>query len=164
LLWKRKLARLERIDFPKIDGDDTIRKPVPSWSWMAYAGPIEYMNLNADWDEGKHDITSPWKYDKSGGGNDAALELRGLVREMAHLPPGAQVFIDDPNQTVHGSLKCVVVGSSKMSHQGGSQKYYVLIVTPLNAEESNIYERAGVAFLRKHQIAWEIPAVEARIR
>jgi hypothetical protein len=165
LLWKRKFGQLERIAFASQDSDDLIREPVPSWSWMAYAGQIEYMKLGMDWERWERDIVSPWKYGHSGSdGNDTALELGGRARDMADLPPGAQVFIDDPQHTHEKSFKCVVVGSSKVSSQGISHKYYVLIVTPLGTEGSNVYKRVGVAILQHDQIVWDTPVVEARIR
>ncbi|SPO03071.1 uncharacterized protein DNG_05752 [Cephalotrichum gorgonifer] len=161
LLWQRAQTSLKRIDFP--DGE---RGPVPSWSWMAYDGAIQYMNVpfgGVDWDKWDRDVVSPWEKCEGDNGS-GALELRVLVREIAGVEPGARVFLDEPSRTFDRPFKCVVVGSSMESNQGKATTYYTLIVTSLNTGEENVYERAGVAFLHRQNIVWDGSGTEARIR
>ncbi|KAK3350274.1 heterokaryon incompatibility protein-domain-containing protein, partial [Lasiosphaeria hispida] len=68
LLWHRanETPQLKRIVFPK---DRTI-SVVPSWSWMAYTGAIEYEQLEfggVEWEE----LQSPWS-----GGDEVLTEMR----------------------------------------------------------------------------------------
>lgn len=161
LLWQRDQASLERIDCSAKEEQE----PVPSWSWMAYAGDIRYMNVplgEVDWDQWDQDIASPWKEVKDD--KKTSLELEVLVRDIKVVEPGARVFLDEPRRIFDRSFKCVIVGSSKVSNKGKGQTYYALIVTPLGPGEVNVYERAGAAFLHKHQIAWDNPVTKARIR
>ena len=160
LLWQRNKASLERIDF----SGNKEQEPVPSWSWMAYAGDIRYMNVplgGAEWAQWDQDIVSPWKKIKDG--NNVPLELEVLVRDLKVIEPGTRVFLDEPSRTFGRPFKCVIVGSSIASNQGKGQVYYALIVTPLSQGEVNIYERAGVACLHKHQIVLDKPGTEAYI-
>jgi hypothetical protein len=165
LLWKRQDSRLKCINFSVKTGEEkTVLDPVPSWSWMAYDGAIEYMDVpleGADWDQWERDVISPWTSSKDDG--STSNELQCLVRGIAPLQPGARVFLDDQSRLFKGSFKCVVVGSSKGSQQASNPTYYVLIVASVGSEEDNVYVRAGVGFLRKHQIVWDNPAVKALI-
>lgn len=165
LLWQRNQASLHRITFPTTPNNE--RAAVPSWSWMAYEGAIRYMNLplgGVEWNRWEQDVISPWEGVKEG--NQIVAELRVLVRgiQTSVVEPGARVFLDEPSLTFGRPFKCVIVGSSKESHQRKDTTYYVLVVTRLEAQEENVYERAGVAFLYEHQIAWGEPGTQARIR
>ncbi len=161
LLWQRKGISLERIDFLK-----EAREPIPSWSWMAYAGAIRYMDLplgEVKWDQWGRDVVSPWKGVEGCGGKQP-LELQVLVRDIAVVEPGARVFVDEPSRTFDLPSKCVIVGSSKGSNKVKGQMYYALIVVLLDTGEGNVFERSGVAFLREHQIVWDKPGTEAYVR
>ena len=162
LLWQRDQPNLERIDFGDKNKSQVI---VPSWSWMAYTGSIKYMNVplgGVDWSPWEHDVISPWSQVK--GGDQVSFELKVIVRGIKTVEPGARVFLDQPHSTLDRPFKCVVVGSSQTSNQVRGQTYYALIVTSVDSEDVNVYERAGVAFLNKHQIVWNNPGTEAVIR
>lgn len=161
LLWQRDGARIERIDFSS--KGNVVQKPVPSWSWMAYAGPIRYMNVPGGETQWNRDIVSPWKNDVDDGDKDS-MELRAPVRDITVLDRGARAFLDNPGSTFDRPFKCVIVGSSESSNRGKGQTYYALIVTPVGTGEENVYERAGVAFLHENHIDLKGPVTEARIR
>jgi len=161
LLWQRDKASLERIDF----SGNKEQGPVPSWSWMAYAGDIRYMNVplgEVDWAQWEKDVVSPWKHAQDN--NKVPLELEVVVRDLKTIHPGARVFLDEPSHTFDRPFRCVIVGSSKASYQGKGPTYYALIVTPLSQGEENIYERAGVACLHEHQIVLDKKGTQARLR
>lgn len=170
LLWQREEASIDCINFSSIPA---AQGPVPSWSWMAHAGPIRYMDVPLKWVSRDDEIISPWKTGGgagggAGGGSSSetvtAIELRCLVRDMHDIEPGVQVFLDNPGRTFGSSFKCVVLGSSTTPR--GSDKYYALIVVPAGVGDGkeNIYARAGVASLVKRHVAWSNPATGARIR
>lgn len=157
LLWQRDQVTLERITF---SGKER-QGPVPSWSWMAFAGDIKYMNVpfgGVDWDPWEQDIISPWKDPKN---ENPPLKLEVLVRNLKDIRPGAMIFRDEPGRTFKYPFKCVVVGSSNARNQSKGQVYYVLIVTPSPFEkpEVDLYERAGVGVLHRQQIGFEEPAM-----
>jgi hypothetical protein len=165
LLWKRTKARLQRIEFDNKDQKEEHKPPPPpSWSWMAYDGPIQYMNIpfeTVEWNRWTQHIISPWGATSSG--SSLSLELRVQVRDISTaLPAGPRVYLDDPNRTLGRPYKCVVLGSRQDSAQAIDKKYYILIVGRLD-EDGNVYDRAGVARLEWNQIVWE-SATEARIR
>jgi hypothetical protein len=167
LLWQRGKESLERIDF----SIRTEQEPVPSWSWMAYAGDIRFADVpfgEVEWDQWHQDVISPWK--NAQDNNRIPLELEVLVRDLRPTPPGSRVFLDEGGFRSGRHFKCVIVGSSKTPNQGKVRVYYVLIVTPLShgwspiiREEVQVYERAGVAHLQEHYIALEKPGVKARL-
>ncbi|KAL2670254.1 hypothetical protein Neosp_014721 [[Neocosmospora] mangrovei] len=167
LLWQREQASLQRIDFS--NGNEL----VPSWSWMAYAGGIRYMNVplgGVEWGRWENDVASPWKghNGEQDGGKTPKCALKVLVRDIlvSVIEPSARVFLDEPSRTFGRPFKCVIVGSSKSS-QGQVDirtTYYALVVTPLSGQEDrNVYERAGVAFFHGYQIVWDNPGEEGYI-
>lgn len=165
LLWRRNQENLQRIGFSTAEHNQ--RGAVPSWSWMAYTGAIQYMNLplgGVEWNQWDRDVISPWA--DSNAYNQNGAELRVLVRGILTSVDerGARIYLDEPKFPSRRPFKCVIVGSSKESHQGKGTTYYVLIVTPLATHGENFYERAGAAFLYQHQIAWGEPVIQARVR
>lgn len=168
LLWQRGNASLERIDF----SIRTEQEPVPSWSWMAYAGDIRFADVpfgEVEWDQWDQDVISPWK--NAQDNNQIPLELEVLVRDLRPIPPGSRVFLDEGGLKFDRHFRCVIVGSGKASNQSKGQMYYVLIVTPLSQgdnpliqEEVQVYERAGVAHLQEHHIVLDKPGVKAHLR
>ncbi|ETS75649.1 hypothetical protein PFICI_12593 [Pestalotiopsis fici W106-1] len=163
LLWQREGPSLTRIDFSKSPARNAYEF-VPSWSWMAYDGPIRYMEIPAaaEWAAWKSDVISPWE---CGGADDGAepFELRVLVRNVVGFAPGGRVLLDEPNRTSKLDLRCVVVGSKRASDPMQAEVYYSLIVTILDGEE-HICQRAGVAFLERRHIDWQSQAVAMRVR
>ncbi|KAH7304162.1 hypothetical protein B0I35DRAFT_445612 [Stachybotrys elegans] len=162
LLWQRKGESLPRIDFTK--SEKKAQRPVPSWSWTAHAGPIQYMDVplgEVEWSEWEQDITSPWKH--ANNGEESTRELQVLVRDMTIMEPDRQVFLDNPSQTFDCPFKCVIVGSSKAPSYPKGRTYYALIVTRADGRGEGYYERAGVAFLQNHQIVWGNLALKACI-
>ncbi|KAI9150753.1 Cyclin-dependent kinase [Paramyrothecium foliicola] len=161
LLWQRERETLRRIDF---SGETKPRQPVPSWSWMAYVGPIRYMNVpfgKTEWTPWDQDVVATWC--EAGNGGGVRLELHILVRDITDVEPGARVFLDDPGYSFDNPFKCVVVGSSKTSRDGERQVYYALIVVRAETRGEGLFERAGVEFLHRSQIVWETPAEGARL-
>jgi len=99
LLWKRSGKALERLKLFR--GDIS----VPSWSWMAYDGPISYMAVPFGQVMWQRDITSPFakdgrpdvlgnkKENSESGVVPRTLELEAPVRKV--VPDrGAKLFFD----------------------------------------------------------------------
>ncbi|KAF3014711.1 hypothetical protein E8E14_006964 [Neopestalotiopsis sp. 37M] len=160
LLWQREGSNLPRIDFSKNCGGNA-HEPVPSWSWMAYDGPIRYMEIPAaaEWKAWHADVRSPWEQDEFA----KPTVLRVLVRNIVDFEAGSRVILDEPEDIFKHDFKCVVVGSKRAPDPMQADVYYSLIVTPLQGD-GHICQRAGVAFLEGRNIDWESPAVAMHFR
>lgn len=110
LLWKRLDKPLARINSLRGQG-------IPSWSWMAYTGAINYMEIpfgKAEWSE---DIQSPFSnHDrkKSLDGPDTRSdpkELRAVVRDFVRCE--GDLFFDEPYRHIDKDLRCVIFGKQK---------------------------------------------------
>ncbi|KAK3291360.1 uncharacterized protein B0H64DRAFT_331111 [Chaetomium fimeti] len=152
LLWKRRGENgLERItNFPPDE-------QVPSWSWMAYAGEIKYIDVpgyNVKWDE-----TLSWPDSVS---DPVPFRLEAPVRDISKLQ-AEDITLDDGTQMITQAPKCVVVGTIRVRADmwGGYEKYcYVLIVEPVpesdgGSESGKAWRRLGVGRLRLQNIVFE---------
>ncbi|KAJ2995681.1 hypothetical protein NUW58_g1203 [Xylaria curta] len=134
LLWQRAGESLKHITSFR----DT---PVPSWSWMAYDGPIRYLTApfgEVAWSE---DIISPFSPDGNRNGSmsgdkrgekDAAtspLELEAPVWGLLDTESGQRIM-DDPDRTFDHPIQCVVLGKSKMQPVDEPHSHWVLLVHP----------------------------------
>lgn len=157
LLWQRSSPNLLRIpDLPW---------RIPSWSWMAYEGGIQYMNIPFGEVEWNIEIISPFtntpvnKANMWYTGNPKYAEIRAPVRKYAVRSRGrySSPFVFDNNNFEKGymaDLRCIVVGSQKkVQHLGLNQhrKHYVLLVRPAMARKG-VYERVGVGTLETQEI------------
>ncbi|KAK4033138.1 hypothetical protein C8A01DRAFT_50215 [Parachaetomium inaequale] len=149
LLWCRdaETARLERIVFPP----DRAISVVPSWSWMAYTGGIDYISPEFDqveWAE----MQSPW----SGADEPVPSALRRgniplVAKAWEYDARGAKegegmLIFDTPGQSQQSETLCVVLGCQK----GSTQKNYLMLVQPTAVRDQSgttIYERIGAGYL-----------------
>ena len=169
LLWRRGQARggeevpsLQRIDFAHVEGSDTVRISPPSWSWMAYRGPIDYLDPafnEIEWEE--NDIHSRWS-DNAGKTWSYSRDYSTCPLELSVIPrpfdvheakglKGAAIILDNPERTdeLERSLKCVVLGRVKNSPQElmDGRTHYVLLVTLTTSMSSKNCSRVGVGFM-----------------
>lgn len=178
LLWRRgeeePAPGLSAISFP-LEG----RILVPSWSWMAYRGSIDYCDPpfeGADWE--KNDISPPWT---RGGVNnqtaetmhrDAGNELVAIARN--YYPAGSSMgevnLIYDTELTKSdgnsSKVRCVIVAKSKDGKTDKEKTHYVLIVmsTKLKgAAGDEIYKRVGAGHMLGKYIALDKPGKRIRI-
>lgn len=161
ILWRRASGPLAKIGFP-------VGVRIPSWSWMAYQGAVDFLDLKLggiDWE--KTDFQSPWASQTTGGGvrhtalTGFTLTLRVAPRAF-HYPanrpddPDERLWYDQEAQPLKGSVSCVVIGREKMHHSSpAKQKYFVLLVRQKTG--SSMYERVGVGHLLASSIALDGP-------
>lgn len=158
LLWHRsaKTPRLNRITFPA----GRAISVVPSWSWMAYTGGIDYISPafgGVDWAE----MQSPWSdAGENGGartefqGGNIALVAEAQEYDLTLTRQGEGILhFDTPERSESLSTTlCVVLGREKptaTSLQKGLV-HYVLIVKPTTSVDRNgnkVYERVGAGSL-----------------
>lgn len=165
LLWQRSDMALKRIDTFR---DET----TPSWSWMAHAGGIKYMDIpfgTVSWAE---DIASPWSKTKETDGPDfeneqGRLRQSTIIARAWELNEGSEpenLVLDDPTRTIAQPLKFVIIGTEKAEAAGSRhRKVYVLVVTEAPNEKFHAYERVGVGVLDEltigHQPAMKIGVI-----
>lgn len=169
LLWQRSLdvPRLHKIKFDTVKGLAEVIIPPPSWSWMAYQGPIDYLDPPFDqmeWEQ--KDIRSKWS--RSAGNSwsysrdyiTCPLELTVTarafdlesVRRSDHEV--ARIILDEPKRADELGFKCVVLGRLKHQLQNSmeARTHYVLLVTsPTSGGRgrgaSSISNRVGVGYM-----------------
>ncbi|KAH7304597.1 heterokaryon incompatibility protein-domain-containing protein [Stachybotrys elegans] len=139
LLWQRSgPTRLERI-FDKTD------RRVPSWSWMAYNGGIEYMEIKSDqveWNEGVKLV-----------GDKLSAQVRTLRTTRTYHASKWLTYDEGDSMNVR-RLRCVITGRTRSGFTG-EQRYYVLVTVPRRLEGLRIFERVGVGAVPERSISFE---------
>lgn len=155
LLWHRglKVTSLRPIDFSKSQA--TVK--VPSWSWMAYEGGIDYLSLDFDQWIWAH-LQSPWngEHEERIANVDpstvnATLVARAQICDFrAATENEIERHLDDREYLLQGMPLCVVLGRAKGTNVEDDQKHCVLIIASTLDKDTlgnRIYQRRGVAVL-----------------
>lgn len=153
LLWRRSVDERTMV---RITFDPATVTPVPSWSWMAHRGAIDYMELpfdGVDWE--RMEITSTWRT----GDDGVNVVLTGLTRNVL-IKEEDDVVIDACGSDRDRELKCIVVGRSKEGLSDDEKMHYVLLVARV---ENGNWERVGVAQLPGRRIIWSESAVSVTL-
>lgn len=156
LLWRRGVdtRSLTRIHFPT----ESVLPTVPSWSWMAYTGGIDYLQPdfgNYEWEE---DLQSPWSTNAPSNisNTDISIANMALVAPAREYDLGAAVLsegeliFDTPNRSSMPKTLCVVLGKAKGSPSPETRRHYILIVAVAGHKGcagETIYERVGAGYL-----------------
>jgi hypothetical protein len=185
LLWKRSEEEitedthrgkesvtdwLEPIVFPK-ERD----MHVPTWSWMAYKGAIDYMDPpygTADWET--KEIIPPWTQGQKEPTDAVPLgrqiALKAIVRDfnVAGSRPDEVKLVYDRERTTASDgrrAQCVVVAKSKERKEEKFKSCFVLLVTETQTAEdgTKVYKRAGVGVMLERFISLDNEGVRARI-
>ncbi|CAN8097963.1 unnamed protein product [Discula destructiva] len=182
LLWQRgrEVPALAKI-LPKDDPSFCM----PTWSWMAYDGGIDYLDLplgGVAWCEDA--IRSPWA-SKSGdtwhtGDGKDAVELKALARSCAvgssnlGVPVSNDEIVivyDNPDLVKMDGrdLMYVVVGKSKHKVLPEELDHFVLVVSRVKESSrtehgSKVCERVGVGHMKGKFLASEFSAQAVVIR
>lgn len=172
LLWRRgqDAVALPRINFPQ----DHPFANVPSWSWMAYSGGIDYISMpfaQVDWTE----LRSPWSSSMPGISNGLQAETqRGKVTLVADaqdynislLEDGeGEIVLDRPKGSTHRATLCVVLGKQRGDAHLRDKIHYVLVICPagtIDGDGNEVYERVGAGSLPGKCIAPEQRKVQIR--
>lgn len=182
LLWHRARdsTRLEKIDFQGVNSMVPSASSPPSWSWMAYMGAIDYLNMEfgqVEWDA--EELHSPWSSsdvgtwsysgDESGGNRELKVIARGLEVQSMELGKDGSIIYDDPTKSdgLRSTLKCVVLGKSKDRHKPVSDRtHFVLLVTAeasQAARGNQVYSRVGVGSIPGRWICLEKSGTPGRV-
>jgi len=177
LLWQRgedETQGLSVIVFPQ--GRNV---SVPTWSWMAYRGGIDYLDPpfeKTDWE--KADIHPPWT---RGSGEtaraaetthfDASMELTATARDYnvagSRIDEAKIVYDMERNKSDGSRVQCVVVAKSKEGRTDREKRHYVLIVVPTKLtgpRGEKIYTRVGAGYMLGKYIVLNKLGTSARIQ
>lgn len=178
LLWQRgedeEPPGLSAIVFPP-----GRKVSVPTWSWMAYRGGIDYLDPpfeKTDWE--KADIHPPWtRYnDETAPAADtiyhkAAVELVATARDYnvagSRVGEVRIVYDTERDKSDGNRVQCVVVAKSKEEKTDAEKRHYVLIVVPTKltaAGGDKIYKRVGAGYMVGKYISLDKPGTPVRIR
>jgi hypothetical protein len=159
LLWHAPNDKLEKITYP----NDSY---VPSWSWMAYSGGIELLDVPLE----KVDWVDHLMFDE---GCDHALITNVLsFKNLATKADGKQYAVLDSNRVERGWIqydvgdseelvdeKCVVVGTTNGRLRMGRKRYYLLVVRPTGVD--NDYRRVGIGRIQSNCVVG--PEISVRV-
>ncbi|KAI1350966.1 hypothetical protein F5Y01DRAFT_315249 [Xylaria sp. FL0043] len=138
VLWRARVSRsLSRIDYANNDN------PMPSWSWMAYSGEIQYPDIpfgKVDWTE---DLPNPFVGELQNGVCTRVLAAR--ARKL--------------------TIKRKDMDGRKKKEAGKSEdenlSHYVLLIRPSPGSQSqDMYERVGMGILTPTHFSTEVDEVK----
>jgi hypothetical protein len=167
LLWQRgedEIA-LRKITFPP---ERNIT--VPSWSWMAYEGGIDFLDVplgEVEWDEDK--LHSPWRQNPSDvyhiTNNTANVELKATAKrfDIQSCPKDEFKLVYDIPRTEGQQLLCIVMGRFLKAKMADDARHYVLFIA-LKSGTAQVYERVGVGFMPGKFIQSSGPSVLVSVR
>lgn len=146
LLWRKAAGPLERIKYRS--GPE-----IPSWSWMAYTGQIEYPKISQ----------FNWWSSSLSFRDDRRLEARVLkfqgckihynesgstLRNEVGLDVGQLWF--DTEETKSKEIRCAVLGK----HSRFTVDYHILLVEEIASAGDQLYKRVGAGFVEPSCIAF----------
>lgn len=156
LLWHRGHTE---IDLIKISIDRPTFAP-PSWSWTAYQGGIDYVEVpfgQMSWiSKALRFPDAPFQSTSSGS---IDTELIVIAQDFA-LGEEDKVIYDSPSVRQSSASKCVIVG--KLIRRQSAATFYALLVQPVGS--SQICERIGIAVFRGSLKRFSEVGVELRLR
>lgn len=161
LLWHRAdTARMQRIQFAE-------DRQIPSWSWMASSGRIEYRKVeccDVEWnseirftDEGLQAPTRRLQQCKIEPRDDGACD----IRSAANGADMGWVRFDRTDIVDVRTVQCVVVGRDVETCP--KHIYHVLVVTPVSRRKGAMVERVGVGSLPRELLCFQTKPATVRM-
>jgi hypothetical protein len=183
LLWQRGEEKDDVPNLTSIDFSPKRNVKVPSWSWMAYKGGIDYIDPpfeTADWE--RVEIIPPWTRGGGGGGSGSAhhtdtspqngeIAIIARVRDFkvaGRLPDEVKITYDaERTRASDGQVtQCVIVAKMKGGSSNLLRRYYVLLVTAMQGVEGRgerRYRRVGAGFMLGKYITLDGEGIAAKI-
>jgi hypothetical protein len=137
----------------------------PSWSWMAYHGQIEYLEIrDVEWDRSvqfAEDKASNAASNPEDGGYALEAQVRRL-QDCEIKPEGDQkdnevqhLCFDTQPGKVSTEVRCAIMGRETRG-EDGKRKYYVLFVTECATQPGcGKYERVGMGSIQQRFILFD---------
>ncbi|KAF4488648.1 Mitogen-activated protein kinase kinase kinase 6 [Colletotrichum fructicola Nara gc5] len=171
LLWCRSLGgTLGRIKFP-------VEKKifVPTWSWMAYEGGIDYLAPEwnkTEWEQ--QDLRSPWSADSPvqyTTDKNSTISIEATARdfdEAKAVKEHITLYFDMPDKADGRTpgLKCVILARPKTGSTTKDRMCYVLLVAPQVTKRfggSTVFERVGVGKMPESCVS-QLDKIEVKLQ
>ncbi|KAF4441595.1 hypothetical protein F53441_11999 [Fusarium austroafricanum] len=168
LLWIRAVNRdsLQKITFP------SHRQKVPTWSWMAFRGEIDYLKVPFNGVEWDSELRAPWQATETRStGRSQTLEMRATAYQLSldkTTQDDAELIFNSRGQSqpsISHAL-CVIVGRAKGFVTSESRPHYVLLVRPTGStglKRIEACERVGAGSIPGRFIDFEKPSFDVVI-
>lgn len=175
LLWRREWKAAESKDgeplvaiaFPA--GKDF---HVPSWSWMAYRGGIDYTDppfKSAIWET--RELIPPWTrggYQHPDTNEDVAIAAVARDFNLKGRDPEEVKIAYDTEKSSEGQrVQCVIIARSDVARSDQDRRYYVLLIIPTQHQVVDSpwvkCKRVGAGFMLGKYITLDKPGTEVRI-
>ncbi|EWY89786.1 serine/threonine protein kinase [Fusarium oxysporum NRRL 32931] len=168
LLWIRAINKdsLRKIKFPPH------REKVPTWSWMAFQGEIDYLSVpfgQVNWDT---ELKSPWQAmetKSTGRSGPPSIRARAYQLSVRETSSDVNLVFNSRGQLqppISNAL-CVVVGRARGLVPEESRIHYVLLIRPSDSMCSSMsvetYERVGAGSLPREFIDFHHPGYDVAI-
>ncbi|KAI8213173.1 Mitogen-activated protein kinase kinase kinase YODA [Colletotrichum sp. SAR 10_76] len=171
LIWCRSLGgTLGSIKFP-------VEKKifVPTWSWMAYEGGIDYLAPEwnkTEWEQ--QDLRSPWSADSPvqyTTDKNSTISLEATARdfdEAKAVKEHITLYFDMPDKADGRTpgLKCVILARPKTGSTTTDRMCYVLLVAPQVTKRSGgstVFERVGVGKMPESCVS-QLDTIEVKLQ
>ncbi|KAI0543891.1 hypothetical protein F4679DRAFT_592228 [Xylaria curta] len=158
ILWRARAGgSLSRIEY----ASDNF---VPSWSWMAYSGEIEYPDVPFGKVKWTGDLRNPFPIEPQDGICEPILVAKARKLTIGDLDLENRVTLDRNiwPEFERGQWRCVVVGREKTEDPNIPVPHYALLIHPSPTNQSyDVYERIGVGILTPGHFSTEV--VEVRL-
>ncbi|KAH7095139.1 heterokaryon incompatibility protein-domain-containing protein [Paraphoma chrysanthemicola] len=175
LLWRREWKVVEEKDGEPLEAISFPAQSnmhVPTWSWMAYKGGIDYTDPpynSATWET--RELIPPWT---QGGYHDPEanedVAIAAVARDFdlkGHDPKEVKIAYDTENTTEGQRVQCVIVARSNDTRSDQDRRYYVLLVIPTKDKPDDgkgaKYKRVGAGFMLGKYIKLDTDGTEVRI-
>lgn len=148
LLWQASDNKMEEIAYET--------QHVPSWSWMAYSGGIQFMDIPF----GKVDWIDDLRFDEECDCDHAIIADVGVFQDCLMRPHGKRCAVLDSGGKERGWIQydaedggelckeqCVVVGRTEKSCV---EEYYILVIRPTRVDSK--YRRVGVGMIHSDYV------------
>jgi hypothetical protein len=172
LLWRRAWKEAEESDGDALEAisfSAERNSHVPSWSWMAYKGSIDYTDppyKSSTWET--RELIPPWtrgRHHDPDANEDVAIAAVARNFDLKGRDPKEVKIAYDTEKSSEGQrVQCVIVARSNDARSDLDRRYYVLLVIPTqDRTEDGIwvkYKRVGAGFMLGKHIALNMPGTE----
>lgn len=141
LLWHRSLDNktMTRIKYPK-------EQEVPSWSWMAFSGAIDYFPLTFGgfaW----QDLHASWP-SSDNAASRTSIKAKVQTMDLTKVKPfEALIVLDIPTDVDQDQMMAVALGIEEGETAIEDRKHYVLVVVSKHLWGHKLYERVGAGYV-----------------
>ncbi|KAF2026798.1 hypothetical protein EK21DRAFT_115421 [Setomelanomma holmii] len=174
LLWRRSWEEaekkngrpLEAIVFPAERNTH-----VPSWSWMAYRGDIDYTDppyQSATWET--RELIPPWTRGNQDPDANEDVAIAAVARDFdlkGRNPDEVKIAYDTERASEGQRVQCVTVARSNEARSDRERWFYILLVIPTKDKATEgkpaRYKRVGAGLMLGKYITLDKDGTEVRI-